>query len=534
MTLVKTGSVHPFASTWTSASWNCPSPWSAANCEASLPSKRLPDPARLLHGVRAQRARACRRRRRCCDQSCRRKDAGDADGQQGRGQRRWRHKVGVELQLLGQRRARRWRSRPTAATCSACRPAPTPSPNRRWPATPPACRAAAASCWPPAAARPARSPTTTRPPPPATLTVNKIVVNDDGGTKVASDFSFSVNGAAPVAFEADGSNVLSVPAGTYTVTEPAAAGYAASLSGCSSIVLAAGASATCTITNNDPAPPSDLSSTGRSRSTAFLTAAASSVSPMGRKTKSGRHRGVAQQLRLHPGPELVVHRGRRRRNIAGIRVYEDINTVAGATLRRVLAVIAAPGNSGTGQSATTCTGARRTASTRWTDAYQPRPYALGAHRRRGPPVAVAWTALRSESDADDAGALIDDVQVERRSASRISGVLPSSFRCFARDRSTTLPPPIVTPLARYRRAPTISSVARRRQAASSRPVRHQLACLQDCAPRMRPSTSSRPGRWCRQGMLEDADGRHASSPPRPQAATPARRSAGRSAWHRWT
>ncbi|GAB3379520.1 galactose oxidase-like domain-containing protein [Lysobacter fragariae] len=92
--------------------------------------------------------------------------------------------------------------------------------------------------------------------PPAMLTINKIVVNDDGGSKVASDFSFSVNGAAPVAFEADGSNVLSVPAGAYTVTEPATAGYAASLSNCSGIVLAAGGSATCTITNNDQAPAS--------------------------------------------------------------------------------------------------------------------------------------------------------------------------------------------------------------------------------------------------------------------------------------
>jgi len=88
-------------------------------------------------------------------------------------------------------------------------------------------------------------------PQPATLIVNKIVVNDDGGNKVASEFSFSVNGGTAVAFEADGSNTLSVPAGTYTVTEPATAGYDASLSNCSSIVLTAGGNATCTITNND-------------------------------------------------------------------------------------------------------------------------------------------------------------------------------------------------------------------------------------------------------------------------------------------
>jgi len=80
-------------------------------------------------------------------------------------------------------------------------------------------------------------------------------VNDDNGTRVASDFSFSINGASPVAFEADGSNVLSVPAGTYSVTEPAVAGYAATLSNCSGLVLAAGGSATCTITNDDTVPP---------------------------------------------------------------------------------------------------------------------------------------------------------------------------------------------------------------------------------------------------------------------------------------
>ncbi|WP_052108204.1 galactose oxidase-like domain-containing protein [Aerolutibacter daejeonensis] len=89
---------------------------------------------------------------------------------------------------------------------------------------------------------------------PATLTVIKVVVNDDGGTAAAADFSFAVNGGAPIAFEADGSNVLSVPAGTYSVTEPETSGYAATLSNCSGLVLASGGSATCTITNDDLAP----------------------------------------------------------------------------------------------------------------------------------------------------------------------------------------------------------------------------------------------------------------------------------------
>jgi hypothetical protein len=98
---------------------------------------------------------------------------------------------------------------------------------------------------------------------PATLTVRKVVVNDEGGSKVASNFSFSVNGAAPVAFESDGSNSLGLPAGTYAVVEPAVSGYAASYANCSGIVLAAGGSATCIITNNDlaPAEPATLTVT---------------------------------------------------------------------------------------------------------------------------------------------------------------------------------------------------------------------------------------------------------------------------------
>ncbi len=89
--------------------------------------------------------------------------------------------------------------------------------------------------------------------PPATLTVTKVVINDNGGNRQPSDFSFSVNGGPAVAFEADGTNVLSLPAGTYSVTEPATTGYAPTLSNCTGIVLAAGGAATCTITNDDTA-----------------------------------------------------------------------------------------------------------------------------------------------------------------------------------------------------------------------------------------------------------------------------------------
>ena len=92
----------------------------------------------------------------------------------------------------------------------------------------------------------------------ATLTVTKVVTNDDGGTKGCADFTFQVNGGAATAFEADCTNVLSVNAGNYSVTEPAVSGYATtyanSLNGnanCTSLAIGLGGNATCTITNND-------------------------------------------------------------------------------------------------------------------------------------------------------------------------------------------------------------------------------------------------------------------------------------------
>jgi hypothetical protein len=102
-------------------------------------------------------------------------------------------------------------------------------------------------------------------PQPATLRVMKLMVNENGGTAVASDFSFSVNGGTPIRFEADGSNVLTVAAGTYTVTEPPSPGYSASLVNCSNLVLAAGESATCTITNADLPPPSFSATAGTTK-----------------------------------------------------------------------------------------------------------------------------------------------------------------------------------------------------------------------------------------------------------------------------
>ena len=89
---------------------------------------------------------------------------------------------------------------------------------------------------------------------PGTLIVKKVVRNDDGGTLGCGAFSFSVNGGTPVSFDADCQNEMTVDAGTYGVTEPSVAGYATSYSGCSSIQVPAGGSATCTVTNDDIGP----------------------------------------------------------------------------------------------------------------------------------------------------------------------------------------------------------------------------------------------------------------------------------------
>jgi len=84
-----------------------------------------------------------------------------------------------------------------------------------------------------------------------TLTVTKVVTNDDGGTATCDDFGFKVNGGSTIGFEADCTNVLTLPTGTYSVTEPAVNGYTTSYQGCTDVSVAAGANSTCTIVNDD-------------------------------------------------------------------------------------------------------------------------------------------------------------------------------------------------------------------------------------------------------------------------------------------
>jgi uncharacterized repeat protein (TIGR01451 family) len=90
------------------------------------------------------------------------------------------------------------------------------------------------------------------------LTIIKHVVNDNGGTTVASGFTMNVTGTnvSSTSFagaESPGTTVT-LNAGSYSVDENAASGYSKNLSTDCSGTIAIGQSKTCTITNNDIAP----------------------------------------------------------------------------------------------------------------------------------------------------------------------------------------------------------------------------------------------------------------------------------------
>src|SRR5262249_9385280 len=87
----------------------------------------------------------------------------------------------------------------------------------------------------------------------ATLTVVKHVINNNGGTATASQFTLSVNGGAGFPGSESGTQVT-LNAGAYTVAETGGpSGYTQTASAGCSGTLALGGSATCTITNDDQA-----------------------------------------------------------------------------------------------------------------------------------------------------------------------------------------------------------------------------------------------------------------------------------------
>jgi PKD repeat protein len=84
----------------------------------------------------------------------------------------------------------------------------------------------------------------------ATLTVTKVVINNDGGEKIISDFTFMIDGDA---VESGEPNTVSV--GTHYVSEVTDSGYEPTFSGdcdeAGAVTLAAGETKECIITNDD-------------------------------------------------------------------------------------------------------------------------------------------------------------------------------------------------------------------------------------------------------------------------------------------
>ncbi len=86
------------------------------------------------------------------------------------------------------------------------------------------------------------------------LTVTKVVINDNNGTKAISDFPLFINGMSVIS----GIASTTLP-GSYTVSETTDSGYTSTITGdCAAngtITLALGDVKICTITNDDIAPP---------------------------------------------------------------------------------------------------------------------------------------------------------------------------------------------------------------------------------------------------------------------------------------
>jgi hypothetical protein len=91
----------------------------------------------------------------------------------------------------------------------------------------------------------------------AHLTVIKHVINDNGGTKVAADFTMGVTGTnvSDTGFSGDESGTtVTLNAGSYKVSESGPSGYTASFSSNCESTIALGETKTCTVTNDDNMP----------------------------------------------------------------------------------------------------------------------------------------------------------------------------------------------------------------------------------------------------------------------------------------
>lgn len=156
-----------------------------------------------------------------------------------------------------------------------------------------------------------------------TLIVKKVIVNDNGGNAVVSDFSFKVNGGSNIAFETDAQNDLTVNAGTYTVIENVAVGYTTTYNNCTSVNVPNGGSATCTITNDDVAPSITLTKvvTNNSGGTAGVNAFGLTIG--GTAVTSG------QTLNVSANTSIAL-------NETGLAGYSFVSLTGGAKCPQVL------------------------------------------------------------------------------------------------------------------------------------------------------------------------------------------------------
>ncbi len=83
------------------------------------------------------------------------------------------------------------------------------------------------------------------------LKVVKVLTNDNGGSLKKEDFSFKINNGDNIIFESDGTNEITLPTGTYTVTENTINGYTTTYNNCENVSVTPGGTTTCTITNDD-------------------------------------------------------------------------------------------------------------------------------------------------------------------------------------------------------------------------------------------------------------------------------------------
>jgi hypothetical protein len=125
---------------------------------------------------------------------------------------------------------------------------------------------------------------------PAVIVMNS-VVNDSGGSRQASNFTMLVTGTnpSPSDFPGDpGGTVVHLDAGPYQVAEAGSDGYAVSYSADCAGTVAVGDVKTCTVTNDDIAPPPIAAGPAAVSGAAALTAPRRCVRRVFRIRVSGR------------------------------------------------------------------------------------------------------------------------------------------------------------------------------------------------------------------------------------------------------